>query len=183
MGAMLLSDGGIIEALESGALDVDSIDLDDIQPSSVDVHLGDELLVYPDGVTVIDPSAVTPMRSVPIVGHLDLAPGEFALASTREAVRLGATLAARVEGKSSLGRCGLAIHTTAGWIDPGFEGTVTLELSNVSGRPIRLRAGMPIGQLCVYWLDAPARRPYGSPGLRSRYQGQRGVTAARTLIV
>lgn len=178
---MLLSDGGITRARTSGALRVEPFNPDDVQPSSYDVHLGGELAVFVDDIgAVIDPMREqAPMKTIFMDEYYDLAPGRFALASTVEIVGLDATLAARVEGKSSLGRCGLSIHATAGFIDPGFSGTVTLELSNVAELPIRLRPGMPIGQLCVFTLDAPAVRPYGSPGLRSRYQGQFGVTSSK----
>jgi dCTP deaminase len=105
-----------------------------------------------------------------------LHPGEFVLASTLEKVELSPHLAARLEGKSSLGRLGLVVHSTAGWIDPGFRGTVTLELSNVSRLPIRLHPGMRIGQLCLFYLLSPARRPYGTRG--NHYQDQQGPAAS-----
>jgi dCTP deaminase len=109
-----------------------------------------------------------------------LHPGEFVLASTYELVTLPDDVAARLEGKSSLGRLGLLTHSTAGFIDPGFSGHVTLELSNVATLPIMLWPGMKIGQLCFFRLSSPAEHPYGSDLMGSRYQGQRGPTASRS---
>ena len=108
-----------------------------------------------------------------------LHPGEFVLGSTFEAISLPDDLAGRLEGKSSLGRLGLLTHSTAGFIDPGFSGHITLELSNVANLPITLWPGMKIGQLCLFRLSSPAERPYGSEGVGSRYQGQRGPTPSR----
>jgi dCTP deaminase len=109
-----------------------------------------------------------------------LHPGEFVLGATFEAVTLPDDVAARLEGKSSLGRLGLLTHSTAGFIDPGFSGHVTLELSNVATLPITLWPGMKIGQLCFFRLSSPAEHPYGSDASGSRYQGQRGPTASRS---
>ena len=109
-----------------------------------------------------------------------LHPGEFVLGSTFEVVTLPDDIAARLEGKSSLGRLGLLTHSTAGFIDPGFSGHVTLELSNVATLPIKLWPGMKIGQLCFFQLSSPAEKPYGSAEYQSRYQGQRGPTASRS---
>jgi dCTP deaminase len=109
-----------------------------------------------------------------------LHPGEFVLASTYETVTLGPAVAARLEGKSSLGRLGLLTHSTAGFIDPGFSGHVTLELSNMATLPVKLWPGMKIGQLCFFELTSPAEHPYGSPQYSSRYQGQRGPTPSRS---
>lgn len=111
-----------------------------------------------------------------------LHPGEFALGSTWEYVKLDASIAARLEGKSSLGRLGILTHSTAGFIDPGFEGHITLELSNVSTLPVKLWPGMKIGQMCFFQLSSPAEHPYGSAGTGSHYQGQRGPTPSRSYV-
>jgi dCTP deaminase len=134
----------------------------------------------------IDPSAdqpeltrlVEPESDEPFILH----PGEFVLASTYEVVTLPDDVAGRLEGKSSLGRLGLLTHSTAGFIDPGFSGHVTLELSNVANLPIKLMPGMKIGQLCLFRLSSPAERPYGSGATGSRYQGQRGPTPSRSHV-
>src|SRR6201747_1855390 len=121
---------------------------------------------------------VEPAAGEPFVLH----PGEFVLGSTLEQVALADDLAGRLEGKSSLGRLGLLTHSTAGFVDPGFTGHITLELSNVATLPIKLWPGMKIGQLCFFRLSSPARRPYGSGEYASRYQGQRGPTASRSYL-
>lgn len=178
---MLLSDGGIAAALDSGELAISLYDEARLQPSSYDVTLGDSFAAYPSEVRVIDPRRPPKVRPLFPDGAngLYLLPGMFMLATTAEHIGLGPGVAARVEGKSTLGRCGLAIHTTAGFIDPGFCGQVTLELSNVGPAAIRLTPGMPIGQLCLFRLDAKARRPYGTDGLGSHYQGQSGASGPR----
>ena len=138
------------------------------------------------GRVVIDPSVeqpdltrlVEPEDDEPFILH----PGEFALASTYEVVTLPDDLASRLEGKSSLGRLGLITHSTAGFIDPGFSGHVTLELANVATLPIKLYPGMKIGQLCMFRLTSPAEHPYGSAEYGSRYYGQRGPTASRSYL-
>ncbi len=153
-----------------------------LQPSSIDVRLDRYFRVFQNSrYTHIDPaqqqddltSAVEPADDEPFVLH----PGEFVLGSTFESVSLPDDLAGRLEGKSSLGRLGLLTHSTAGFIDPGFSGHITLELSNVANLPITLWPGMKIGQLCLFRLSSPAERPYGSEGVGSRYQGQRGPDA------
>ena len=126
-----------------------------------------------------------PLAAVALIEVADdatfiLHPGEFVLGSTLERVRLGTDIVARVEGKSSLGRLGLLVHATAGYVDPGWDGHLTMELSNVSTLPIRLYYGMKIGQLCFFRLTSPSENPYGSEKYGSRYQGQRGPTAARS---
>lgn len=134
----------------------------------------------------IDPSVeqadltrlVEPEGDEPFILH----PGEFVLASTYEVITLPDDLASRLEGKSSLGRLGLVTHSTAGFIDPGFSGHVTLELSNLATLPIKLWPGMKIGQLCMFRLSSPAEHPYGSERYGSRYQGQRGPTASRSFL-
>src|SRR5690606_32736743 len=155
-----------------------------VQPSSIDVRLDRQFRVFNNHLyTYIDPrerqddltTVVEVADGEPFVLH----PGEFVLASTIETVTLGDHLAGRLEGKSSLGRLGLLVHSTAGFIDPGFSGQITLELSNVATLPITLWPGMRIGQLCLFRLSSPARYPYGSKVYGSRYQGQRGPTPSR----
>lgn len=182
---MLLSDRDIAARLASGSVSLDPWDPDMLQPSSVDVRLDRFFRVFENHrYAVIDPSEeqneltrlVDPEGDEPFVLH----PGEFVLGSTFERVGLGDDVAARLEGKSSLGRLGLLTHSTAGFIDPGFSGHVTLELSNVANLPIKLWPGMKIGQLCFFQLSSPAEHPYGSGPYGSRYQGQRGPTASRS---
>src|SRR6478672_4027902 len=157
-----------------------------VQPSSIDVRLDKYFRLFDNHkYPYIDPAAEQPdlTRLVEVSSEEDrfvLHPGEFVLGSTLETVSLPDDLAARVEGKSSLGRLGLLTHSTAGFIDPGFTGHVTLELSNVATLPILLWPGMKIGQLCFFRLTSAAEHPYGSERYGSRYQGQRGPTASRS---
>jgi dCTP deaminase len=182
---MLLSDRDIRKEVESGRLVVEPWDADLVQPSSVDVRLDRFFRVFNNSqYTHIDPavqqddltSLVEPEGEAPFVLH----PGEFVLGSTLEIVTLPDDLAGRLEGKSSLGRLGLLTHSTAGFIDPGFTGHITLELSNVANLPITLWPGMKIGQLCLFRLSSAAEHPYGSAVYGSRYQGQRGPTPSRS---
>jgi dCTP deaminase len=184
---MLLSDRDIIAAVDAGRLVVDPWDSDLVQPSSVDVRLDRYFRVFNNSqYTHIDPSQqqdelttlVEPKGEDPFVLH----PGEFVLGSTLEIVTLPDDLAGRLEGKSSLGRLGLLTHSTAGFIDPGFTGHITLELSNVANLPITLWPGMKIGQLCLFRLSSTALNPYGSAAAGSRYQGQRGPTPSRSYL-
>ena len=181
---MLLSDADLRAAVAAGRLGIDPFDPDLVQPSSVDVRLDRWFRVFANHrYTHIDPAErqddltelVEPRDEEPFVLH----PGEFVLGSTLETVSLPDDLAGRLEGKSSLGRLGLLTHSTAGFVDPGFTGHVTLELSNVANLPIRLWPGMKIGQLCLFRLSSPAEQPYGSAAAGSRYQGQRGPTPSR----
>ena len=156
-----------------------------IQPSSVDVRLDKFFRVFDNHkYAAIDPAAEQPeltrLVEVDTDGPFVLHPGEFVLGSTFESVTLPDDIAARLEGKSSLGRLGLMTHSTAGFIDPGFEGNVTLELSNVATLLINLWPGMKIGQLCFFRLSSAAQHPYGSEKYLSRYRGQRGPTASRS---
>lgn len=180
---MLLSDQDILAAVNAGEFTLAPFEPGLLQPSSVDVRLDRVFRVFNHRHTHIDPSTrqddLTVEVRVPEGKPFVLHPGEFVLASTVEVVTLGVQLAGRLEGKSSLGRLGLLVHSTAGFIDPGFSGTVTLELSNVAGLPITLWPGMRIGQLCLFRLSSPARYPYGSKVYGSRYQGQRGPTPSR----
>ena len=156
-----------------------------VQPSSVDVRLDRYFRLFDNHkYPFIDPAEDQPDLTHLIEVAPDepfiLHPGEFALGSTFEQVTLPDDVAARLEGKSSLGRLGLLTHSTAGFIDPGFSGHVTLELSNVATLPIKLWPGMKIGQLCFFRLSSPAENPYGTGGYLNRYQGQRGPTASRS---
>ncbi len=182
---MLLSDRDIKAELESGRIGLTPSEAEMVQPSSVDVRLDRYFRLFDNHTyAVIDPAEEQPeltrlIEVDPAEGFI-LHPGEFVLGSTYEKVSLPDDIAARLEGKSSLGRLGLLTHSTAGFIDPGFEGHVTLELSNVATLPIRLWPGMKIGQLCFFKLSSPAERPYGSGATYSRYLGQRGPTASRS---
>jgi dCTP deaminase len=184
---MLLSDRDIRAEVEGGRLAVQPWDDALVQPSSVDVRLDRFFRVFNNSrYTHIDPAAqqddlttlVEPEGDDPFVLH----PGEFVLGSTLEIVTLPDDLAGRLEGKSSLGRLGLLTHSTAGFIDPGFTGHITLELSNVANLPITLWPGMKIGQLCLFRLSSAAEHPYGSSVYGSRYQGQRGPTPSRSYL-
>lgn len=174
---MLLSDRDIAHYVRAGRIELDPWDPAMIQPSSVDVHL-DRLFRLFDNhkYDVIDPAVEQPdltrLVEVDNDGAFILHPGEFVLGATFEHISLGDDVAARLEGKSSLGRLGLLTHSTAGFIDPGFSGHVTLELSNTSTMPIKLYPGMKIGQLCFFQLSSPAVEPYGVGSNQSRYQGQ-----------
>jgi dCTP deaminase len=182
---MLLSDRDIATEINSGRVKVEPYDSKMIQPSSVDVRLDRFFRVFENHkYESIDPSLEQPDLTREIaVGPDDffiLHPGEFVLASTYEVVTLPDDIAGRLEGKSSLGRLGLLTHSTAGFIDPGFSGHITLELSNVANLPVKLYPGMKIGQLCLIKLSSAAEHPYGSEKYGSRYQGQRGPTASRS---
>lgn len=178
---MLLSDADLFQAVLSGEIELEPFSFDLIQPASVDVRLDAAFQVFNrETQTHIDPrrpQRLTRLVEVPAGRPFVLQPGDFVLGSTVEHITLPDGLAARVEGKSSLGRLGLIIQT-AGWIDPGFSGQITLELSNLSPMPILLWPDMPIGQLSVMQMTSPAAVPYG-PGRGSKYQGQRGPTPSR----
>jgi dCTP deaminase len=182
---VLLSDRDIRSELSSGRVGLDPLDLGMVQPSSVDVRLDRFFRLFDNHkYQHIDPAVdqpdLTRLVEVDAMESFVLHPGEFVLGATYEAVTLPDDIAARLEGKSSLGRLGLLTHSTAGFIDPGFSGHVTLELSNVATLPITLWPGMKIGQLCFFRLSSPAEHPYGSDKYGSRYQGQRGPTASRS---
>lgn len=182
---MLLSDRDIRAETDAGRVVLDPWDPEMVQPSSVDVRMDKWFRLFDNHkYPVIDPAADQPdltrlIEVEPEEGFV-LHPGEFVLGSTLETITLPDDLAARVEGKSSLGRLGLLTHATAGFVDPGFSGHVTLELSNVATLPIRLWPGMKVGQLCFFRLSSPAEHPYGSATYGSHYQGQRGPTASRS---
>ena len=182
---MLLSDRDIRAEIDGGRVVLDPWDPGMVQPSSIDVRMDKWFRLFDNHkYPVIDPAEDQPeltrlIEVDPAEGFV-LHPGEFVLGSTLETITLPDDLAARVEGKSSLGRLGLLTHATAGFVDPGFSGHVTLELSNVATMPIRLWPGMKVGQLCFFRLSSPAEHPYGSKEYGSHYQGQRGPTASRS---
>lgn len=182
---MLLSDRDIKVEIASGRVGVDPYLESMVQPSSIDVRLDRIFRVFENHrYPHIDPSVEQPDLTREVATEGDepfvLHPGEFVLGSTFEVISLPDDVAARLEGKSSLGRLGLLTHSTAGFIDPGFSGHVTLELANVATLPILLWPGMKIGQVCFFRMTSPAEFPYGSSIYGSRYQGQRGPTPSRS---
>jgi dCTP deaminase len=183
---VLLSDRDILAEIDAQRVALNPWDPSMVQPSSIDVRLDRFFRVFENHrYPHIDPAEDQPdlTREVLVEGEHEpfiLHPGEFALGSTYEVVSLPDDIAARVEGKSSLGRLGLLTHATAGFIDPGFTGHVTLELANVATLPIKLWPGMKIGQLCFFRLSSAAEHPYGSAKYGSRYQGQRGPTPSKS---
>lgn len=181
---MVLSDRDIRAQLAAGRLVVEPMLDDALQPASIDIRLDREFRVFRNHrESFIDVRApVDDLTELEVVADDEafvLHPGEFVLGSTLERVVIPDDLVARVEGKSSLGRLGLLVHATAGYVDPGWDGHLTMELSNVANLPIKLYFGMKIGQLSIHELSSAAERPYGSPGLHSKYQGQQGPTASR----
>ncbi len=184
---MLLSDRDIRAEIAAGRVACEPFHEAMIQPSSVDVRLDKFFRVFENHkYSVIDPSIEQADLTREVIAEGDepfiLHPGEFVLASTYEIITLPDDIAGRLEGKSSLGRLGLLTHSTAGFIDPGFSGHITLELSNVANLPVKLFPGMKIGQLCLIKLSSPAEHSYGSEKYGSRYQGQRGPTASRSFL-
>jgi dCTP deaminase len=180
----VLSDGTILELVEQGRIKIDPWDPKLVQPASIDLRLGDSFRVFHNhrtsAIDLRDPPAnlteeVVVAPGEPFVIH----PGEFCLGRTLEWVQIPDDIVARIEGKSSLGRLGLIVHATAGFCDPGFAGTLTLELNNLTRVPIKLYPNLPIAQLSFMTLDRPAQKPYGSPGLGSHYQGQLAATESR----
>jgi dCTP deaminase len=182
--ASVLSDGTILELVEQGRIRIDPWDPALVQPASVDLRLGDTFRVFHNHrASAIDlrepPANLTEEVKVPESEPFVIHPGEFCLGRTLEWVELPDDIVARIEGKSSLGRLGLIVHATAGFCDPGWKGTLTLELNNLTRVPIKLYPNLLIAQLSFMTLDAPARRPYGSPELGSHYQGQVEATESR----
>ena len=181
---MILSDRSIREALDAGRIVIDPLDDGAVQPSSVDLRLGSSFRVFRNHTlghidVKRDLSALTTLVEADADDPFILHPGEFVLGATLERVALPDDLVARLEGKSSLGRLGLLIHSTAGFVDPGFDGQLTLELSNVANLPITLYPGMRIGQISFQQMTTAADAPYGSGGLGSKYHGQRGPVPSR----
>ena len=179
---MNMSERTITEAIEACSNVIDPFDEQCIQPSSIDLHVDSQFRVFANSryayIDVKDEMPdLTELVEVKPDEAFILHPGEFVLGSTLERVALPDDLVARLEGKSSLGRLGLLIHSTAGYVDPGWDGYLTLELSNVANLPITLYPGMKIGQISFFQLTTPAETPYGSAG--NKHQGQRGPTASR----
>jgi len=184
---VLLSDKDIRTEIDANRVRIEPYDPTMVQPSSIDVRLDRYFRVfenhrYPHIDPAVEQPDLTRMIETPGDEPFILHPGEFVLASSYEVISLPEDIASRLEGKSSLGRLGLLTHSTAGFIDPGFSGHVTLELSNVATLPIKLWPGMKIGQLCMFRLTSPAERPYGTSGVGSRYQDQRGPTPSRSYL-
>ena len=182
--AVILSDKDVKAQIEAGRIVIEPYDATCIQPSSVDVKISNLFRVFRNhtaGVIDVkkDMTDLTELVEIPMDGVFMLHPGEFVLGSTLERVGVPDDLVARVEGKSSLGRLGLLIHSTAGFIEAGFDGHVTLELANVANLPITLYPGMKIGQVSFMKMTSPAENPYGSGAKGSKYQGQRGPTPSR----
>lgn len=181
---MILSDRSLREELAAGRIVIEPLDEKCIQPSSIDVKVSNLFRVFRNHTAGIidvkqDLEDLTEMVSIPEDGVFMLHPGEFVLGSTLERIALPDDLVARIEGKSSLGRLGLLIHSTAGFIDAGFDGHITLELSNVASLPITIYPGMKIGQVSFVRMTTPADNPYGKGAMGSKYQGQRGPTPSR----
>jgi len=181
---VILSDRTIREQLEAGRIVIDPLDADNIQPSSVDLRLDRYFRVFRNHTMRVidvkeDQEELTELVEISDEDGFILHPGEFVLGSTAERVALPDDLVARLEGKSSLGRLGLLIHSTAGFVDAGWDGYLTLELSNVANLPITLYPGMKIGQISFLQMTTAADIPYGSSQVGSKYQGQRGPTPSR----
>ena len=181
---MVFSDKDIKEAINNGIIGIDPYFEKDVQPASVDLHLDKKLLIFNNSsAPFIDLKKELPDLNEPIIIQGDepfiIHPGDFVLGSTLEKITIPNDMVARIEGKSSLGRLGLLIHSTAGFVDPGFSGNLTLELANVSRLPITLYYGMRIGQISFQQMVSEAEKPYGSPELKSRYQGQLDPTESR----
>lgn len=183
----MLSDRDIMRAIATGRVRLDPWDATMVQPASVDLRLDRYFRVFDNyRYQSIDPALeqadLTHLVEVAVGEPFMLHPGAFVLGSTHEVITLGDSIAARVEGKSSLGRLGLLTHATAGFVDPGFSGHITLELFNVSTLPLTLWPGMKIGQLCFFDLSSPVLHPYGSAQAGSHYQDQRGPTPSRSYV-
>lgn len=183
---MVLSDRDIKREMEQGRIVVEPLQIKDVQPASVDVRLGSNFRIFRNSIhTYIDPLTEQPHLTeevvVPEGEAFILHPGQFALGTTLERIALPDDILGKLEGKSTLGRLGLMIHSTAGYVDPGWDGELTLELSNVATLPIMLHPGMRIGQLSFERMSSPVERPYGSAQLGSHYQGQKGATASHVL--
>jgi dCTP deaminase len=181
---VILSDRSLREQIAAGRIVIDPLDESLIQPSSIDVRISNLFRVFRNhtaGVIDVkqDLTALTELIEIADDEAFMLHPGEFVLGSTLERIAVPEDLVARIEGKSSLGRLGLLIHSTAGFIDAGFDGHITLELANVASLPITLYPGMKIGQVSFVQMTTPAEHPYGAGAKGSKYQGQRGPTPSR----
>lgn len=181
---MILSDRSLREQIAAGRIVIDPFDDSMVQPSSIDVKISNLFRVFRNHTAGIidvkqDQASLTELITIPTDGVFMLHPGEFVLGSTLERIAVPDDLVARIEGKSSLGRLGLIIHSTAGFIDAGFDGHVTLELTNIATLPITLYPGMKIGQVSFMQMTTPADQPYGKGARGSKYQGQHGPTPSR----
>lgn len=181
---MILSDRTLREQIESGRIVVDPYDPSCVQPSSIDVKISNLFRVFRNHTAKLidvkeDMTNLTELVEIADDGVFILHPGEFVLGSTAERVAVPDDMVARIDGKSSLGRLGLIIHSTAGFIDPGFDGHITLELTNIATLPITLYPNMKVGQVSFMMMTSPADQPYGSGALGSKYHGQRGPTPSR----
>ncbi|MCK8517835.1 dCTP deaminase [Methanoculleus sp. 7T] len=177
---MILVDWQIEDRIRHGYIKVDPYDPNLIQPNSLDIRLGSHFVWYVPGDTVIDPyerESVCSNTEETVADSIVLRPGQFLLAETLEAIELPDDVVASIEGKSSIARLGIELHQTGGWIDAGFRGTITLEMCNVNSRPVRVYAGMPIGQLVFYRTDRAAR-PYNMKQ-DAKYMDQRQATLSR----
>ncbi len=178
----VLSDRSIRRRLVNGTLGIDPWTPEQIQPASYDVRLGNVLMTYPKSAWSVDPrvpeTSLMEKHFMPPCGLL-IGEGRFCLGTTAERVRIPNDLVARIDGKSSLARLGLLVHLTAGNIDPGFEGEITLEFYNAAPVPVLLWPGMKIAHLQFTLLDLPCEKPYGHPDLGSKYQGQTGATGSK----
>lgn len=179
---MILADREILAQVKQGRIKITPFDLQAVQPSTVDLHLDNEVRVFDcwecgivDVKEKVDPSRLVKIKKDGFVVH----PGEFLLGATTEKITLPDDLAAKLEGRSSLGRLGLIIHATAGYVDPGFSGWLTFEISNLSRLPIKIYAGVRIAQVCFFQMTSSVLHPYGSKHIGSKYQGQKGPTASR----
>ena len=184
MPTSVLSDGTIRRLVDEGRITIEPWDPGMVQPASVDLNLGPSFRVFHNfRVAAIDladpPTNLTEHVQLAEGESFVIHPGEFVLGRTQEHVQIPDDIVARIEGKSSLGRLGLIVHATAGFVDPGFQGTLTLEITNLTRVPIILWPGRPIAQLSFMTLDAPAQRPYGHPDLGSHYHGQIDATESR----
>ncbi|MFH1601580.1 MAG: dCTP deaminase [Candidatus Shapirobacteria bacterium] len=180
---MILSDQDLLLAIEEKKLVIDPFDPQRVQPSSYDLHLDEKVLVFENHLLAVmdvrEKAEATRLVEIDEKKGFILHPGEFILGNTQEKFVIPNDLAAKLEGRSSLGRIGLIIHATAGYVDPGFSGQLTFEISNISRLPIRIFPKMRIAQICFIQMTSPAKVPYGSPKLGSKYKGQMGPTESR----
>lgn len=178
---MILSDKDIKDRIEEGSLGIEPFDEDCVQPSTYDLHLGEEFRLFnshqQSHIDLKSKFSLTKLVRVDENEGFILHPGEFVLATTEERFRIPTDLAAKLEGKSSLGRLGLVVHATAGYIDPGFEGEITFEMSNMNTVPIVLYPKMRVAQICFFVMSSEVERAYGEAG--NKYQGQKGPTESK----
>ncbi len=183
---MILSDQDIVQAVQGRGLVIKPFDRRSVQPSSYDVHLADKLLIFDNHfhgeVDIRKKITASHLLKIDEQRGFVIHPHEFILGSTVETFRIPADLAAKLEGKSSLGRLGLIIHATAGYVDPGFEGQLTFEMSNISRVPIRIYPRIKVAQICFFHMSSPAQILYGDKRLGSKYGGQKGPTASRIYL-